>query len=115
MATTILVQLPVTGAVGTDDDFDLRAHLERELNLALLTEEAGECDRGEIDGGWMRIRLVQIVDPAQTLAIVKDVLARAHLLHRAVIALETCRDTDTDDVDREILWPVQPAAAVGLA
>lgn len=115
MATTIIVQLPVTGAVGTDEDFDLRTHLERELNLALRAEEAGECERSEIDGGWMRLWLVNGVDPGQTLEIVKDVLARDHLLPRAIIALETCHDVDTDDIHREILWPVQPAAAVGLA
>ena len=115
MACGIIVQLPVTGAFGTDEDFDLRTQLERELEAALSAELAGECGRGGIEGGRMCIRLEAITDPALALRVVKDVLARFKVLHRAIVVLETRSEVDPDDIDREILWSVSHATPVGAA
>jgi hypothetical protein len=107
----MIVQLPVTGAFGTDEDFDLRTLLERELAAALTAAQLGECGRGEIDCGRMCVRLEGISDHARALEIVKGVLAGMKLLHRAVIVLETRCEADPDEIDRRILWPTQPSAA----
>lgn len=111
MGRGMIVQLPVTGAFGSDEDFDLRNLLERELGAALAAAAAGECGRGEIDAGQMCVYLESIRDPARTLDIVKGVLAGMKLLHRAVIALETRCEADPDEIDRQILWPAQTSAA----
>jgi hypothetical protein len=115
MACGMIVQIPVTGAFGTDEDFDLRTQLERELEAALRAELAGECGRGGIDGGRMCICLEEITDPAVTLRIVKDVLARNKVLNRAVVLLETRSEVDPDDIDREILWSVPHGSPVRVA
>jgi len=107
----MIVQLPVTGAFGTDEDFDLRTQLEKELGLALAHERVGECGRGETDGGRMSVYLESIADPIVALRIVKDVLTRLKQLHRATVVLETRCEADPDDIDRQILWPVQHTPA----
>jgi hypothetical protein len=115
MACGMLVHLPVTGGFGTDEDFDLRTQLERELETALGAERAGECGRGGIEGGRMCVRLEAIADPAVALRVVKDVLARLKVLHRAVVLLETWSDTDPDDIDRQVLWSVPHGAPVRVS
>jgi hypothetical protein len=110
----MIVQLPVTGAFGTDDDFDLRTLLERELEVALAAELAGECGRGEIAEGRMCVCLEAITDPAIALRVVKDVLARHKVLHRAVVVLETRSEGDSDDINRQVLW-APPHAPVRVA
>src|SRR5262245_2139798 len=115
MACGIIVQLPVAGAFGSDDDFDLRTLLERELGMALALAQAGECGRGEIADGRMNICLESITDPARTLQVVKDVLARLKLLQRAVVILETRCEADPDDIDRQTLWPLHHATPVRVA
>ena len=109
MAHALVVQLPVTGAFGTDDDFDLRTQLERELGAALAREGAGECGRGEIDAGRMSVPVEGVADIAATLRVVTDVLARLKQSHRATVVLETRCEADPDDIDRQILWPAHPA------
>jgi hypothetical protein len=108
MAHAMIVQLPVTGAFGTDEDFDLRTQLERDLGAALNREGAGECGRGEIDDGRMSVSLETVADPVLVLRVVKDVLARLKQLHRATVVLETRCEADPDDIDRQILWPLHP-------
>jgi hypothetical protein len=115
MACGIIVQLPVTGAFGTDEDFDLRTQLERELGTALAAELAGECGRGGIEGGRMCVCLEGITDPTVTLRVVKDVLARLKVLHRAIVLLETRSEIDPDDIDREVLWSVPHGGPVRVA
>ena len=109
MTLGMIVQLPVTGAFGTDADFDLRTQLERELNAALVAEGAGECGRGETDTGRMSVYLESVSDPNATLRVVKDVLARHKLLSRATVVLETRSEADPDDIDRLTLWPLHAA------
>lgn len=109
MACWMIVQLPVTGAFGSDADFDLRTLLERELGAALTAAQVGKLDHGEIEDGRMNICMEAIVDPARTLHVVKDVLARSKQLHRAMIVLETRYEADPDDIDQQILWPLHPA------
>jgi hypothetical protein len=111
MAFGMIVQLPVTGAFGTDEDFDLRTQLEKELGLALAHEQVGECGRGETDNGRMSVHLEAVADPAIALRVVKDVLAGLKQLHRATVVLETRCEADPDDIDRQVLWPVQHSAA----
>ena len=111
MTFGLLVQLPVTGVVGTDADFDLRTLLERDFDAALAAAGAGECGRGETDAGRMTVYLEAVADPDAALRIVTDVLTRHKLLHRAAVVLETRGEADPDDVDRRTLWPL-PAARV---
>jgi hypothetical protein len=111
----MLIQLPVTGAFGTDDDFDLRVQLERELGAALSAAQAGECGRGEIEGGRMSIVLESIAEPPRAFQIAKDVLARMKVLHRAVVVLETRCEADPDDIDRQTLWPLQHPSPARVA
>jgi hypothetical protein len=110
MACGMIVQLPVTGAFGTDEDFDLRTLLEKELGTALAHENAGECGRGETDGGRMSLSL-EATDPIVALRIVKEVLTRCNCLHRAIVVLETRCEADPDDIDRQILWPLHHSPA----
>ncbi len=114
MAFGMVVQLPVTGAFGTDEEFDLRVALERELGAALARERAGECGRGETENGRMGVHL-EVTDPHQALRIVQDVLTRFKLLHRAVVVLETRSKADPDDIDRQVLWPHHNAGAARVA
>lgn len=111
MACGLIVQLPVTGAFGTDEDFDLRTQVEKELGAALTQEKVGECGRGETDNGRMSIYLEAIADSAVALRIVKDVLTRLKQLNRATVVLETRCEADPDDIDRQVLWPVQHTPA----
>ena len=115
MAFGLQVQLPVTGAFGTDEEFDLRTDLEREFGLALVAERAGECGRGEIEDGRMSLYMEAVADPHLALRVVKDVLARFKLLHRAVVVLETRSKADPDEIDRQVLWPVHHAGAARVA
>jgi hypothetical protein len=115
MACGIIIQLPVTGAFGSDEDFDLRTLLERELEAALALAQAGECGRGEMENGRMNICLESITDPSHTFQVVKDVLARLKLLQRAVVALETRCEADSDDIDRQTLWPLHHVAPARVA
>ncbi|QJW96720.1 hypothetical protein [Frigoriglobus tundricola] len=114
MAYVMIVQLPVTGAYGSDEDFDLRTQLERDLASALARARAGEVARGEIDGGRMSVVLESFTDVDFTLGVVKDVLARLKQLHRATVVLETNCEADPDDVDRETLWPIRHTSPVRI-
>lgn len=111
MAHGMIVQLPVTGAFGTDEDFDLRNQLEKELGAVFVRERLGECGRGEIEGGRMTVTLEAVTDPGAALRVVKDVLTRLKQLNRAVIVLETRCEADPDDIDRQTLWPTQHTPA----
>ena len=106
MALALVVQLPATGAFGTDDDFDLQTRLERELGAALARARAGECGRGGIDAGRMSVHVEGVADAAAALRVVTDVLARLEQLHRATVVLETRCEADPDDIDRQTLWPL---------
>ncbi len=105
MTFGIVVELPITGTFGTDEEFDLRTRLERDLNTALIAERSGECGRGETDGGLIRVYLEAVTDPNATLCVVMDVLTHHKLLHLATVVLETRSEADPDDVDRRTLWP----------
>jgi hypothetical protein len=109
MAYEMLVQLAVTGGFGTDDDFDLQVRLEHDLAAAL--DGLAECGRGEIGDGYASVPLLGVTDPDAALAAVKGVLSRLGVSHRATVALEIRSELDPDDTDRQILWPLAPAAA----
>lgn len=105
MTSGLIVQLPVSVPFGTDEEFDLRVRLERELAAALTTVRAGEYAGGEIDTSHMKLRLGGFADPTELLALVKDVLSRHGQLWRATIALETPCAADPDDKDWQVVWP----------
>jgi len=106
MTAGMIVQLPVTVAFGTDEEFDLRVRLEGELTTALTAVGAGQCVSSDIDTAHMNLHLGGIADPISTLNVAKTVLARAGLLNRAVIVLETRSKADPDDPTLQILWPL---------
>lgn len=110
MTAGMIVQLPVTVAFGTDEEFDLRVRLEREFTAALTTAGAGRCESSEIDTSHMKLHLGGVTNPTATLNIAKEVLTRAGLLGRAVITLETRNKLDPDDHTWQVLWPpTQPS------
>ncbi|HEY1190986.1 MAG TPA: hypothetical protein VGE74_25360 [Gemmata sp.] len=113
MTFGMVVRLPVTGTFGTDEEFDLRARLERDFNSALIAERAGECGLGETEAGVTSVYLETVTEPSNALRIVQGVLARHNLLNRATVLLETPSEDDPDDIERRVLWPVaQPSARV---
>jgi hypothetical protein len=101
MAIGIIVRLPVTVAFGTDEEFDLRVHLEREFAATLSGAEAA----GRIDTDFMTVRLDGVADPDSALRTVKEVLDRNGLLDRAVVMVETPSPLDPDDRDSRVVWP----------
>ena len=105
MTNSMIVQLPVSVAFGTDEEFDLRVRLERELSIALAATGAGECSGSGIDTSHMNFHLDGVSNPAAALEVVKDVLSTSGQLARSVIALETRPDADPDDCDLQVLWP----------
>jgi len=113
MAYEMSVQLAVTGAFGTDADFDLQIQLERDL-AATLTGLA-ECGRGEIERGRMSVPLTDIADPDGVLRVVKNVLVQLEVLHRATVVLERRCEADPDDIDREVLLPLSHATPFRVA
>lgn len=115
MEYEMVVQIPVTGTFGTDDDFDLRTRLERELAAALAAEVAGDCGRGEIEDGRMCVPLTGVADPVAALRVIKVVLAQLQVLHRATVVLETRCEADPDDIDRQVVWPLHHSAPSRVA
>jgi|SRR5580700_1741519 hypothetical protein len=105
MAFGIIVQLPVSVAFGTDEEFDLRVRLERELSSALAAAGAGMCVGGEIDATHMKFQLETHLSPTTALDVAKTVLTRSGLLSRATVMLETSCEADPDDRDLQVLWP----------
>ena len=115
MTYTMIVQLPVSVAFGTDEEFDLRVRLERELATAFTRAGAGECAGGGIDTTHMNIQLEGISDPPAALGVVKDVLTSSGLLARSLVVLETRSAADPDDRDLEVLWPHNYTGLVRVA
>ena len=115
MTFGMIVQLPVSVAFGTDEEFDLRVRLERELATALAESGAGECAGGEIDTSHLKLYLEAIPDPHRALDTAKAVLERADVLHRAVVVLETRCKADPDDRDWKVLWPPNYAGVFRVA
>ena len=105
MAFGMLVQLPVSVAFGTDEEFDLRVRLEHELATALAESGTGECAGAEIDRAHLKLHLEAIADPGPALEVTKGVLARAGVIGRAVVALGTRCPSDPDGCDWTVLWP----------
>ena len=114
MTHGIIVQLPVSVAFGSDDEFDLRVQLESDLTRALASAHAGECIGGGIDTSHLNLQFDGIADPSLALSLLKQVLAAAGQLSRAVIILETPSPTDPDDRDQQVLWPSSRAGKVGV-
>jgi hypothetical protein len=123
MACEIVVQVKVSGDVGTDDEFELRKRLEQEL-LAELShtrapnkERVAEFGRSEPDRGRINVILEAVTDPAAAFGIVKGVLKRLQLLdrHGTSVTTQTWSDADPDDVTAKILWPLPatPATTTG--
>lgn len=112
MTHGIILQLPVSVAFGTDDEFDLRVQLESDLTRALASAHAGECVGGGIDTSHLNLHFDGITDPPVALSLLKQVLAAAGQLSRAVIILETPSRTDPDDREQQVLWPVGRAGRV---
>ena len=115
MAFGMIVRLPVSAPYGTDEEFDLRVQLERELGAALAGVGAGKSAGGEIDTSHMNLHLDGVTDPPKALATTKEVLARNGLLARAVVVLETPSETDPDERDRRVLWPPAHAGTSRVA
>jgi hypothetical protein len=115
MTFGMIVQLPVSVAFGTDEEFDLRVRLERELGAALAAARAGECAGGGIDTSHLSLHLDKVSDPPAALGVVKDVLSGAGLLGRAVVVLETRCPNDPDDPDRQVLWPPSTSGVTRVA
>ena len=65
----MFVQLPVSVAFGTDDEFDLRVQLESDLTRALAAARAGECVGGGIDTSHLTLQFDGIADPALALGL----------------------------------------------
>jgi hypothetical protein len=108
----MLVQLPVSVAFGTDEEFDLRVQLESDLTRALTAARAGECVGGGIDTSHLTLQFDGISDPPLALGLLKQVLAAAGQLNRAVIVLEKPSAVDPDERDQQILWPLHRADTV---
>jgi len=115
MAFGMIVQLPVSVAFGTDEEFDLRIRLERELGQALAEAGAGECAGGEIDTSHLKLYLEVIPDPQPALDAAKAVLEQADVLGRSVVVLETRNEEDPDDRDWKVLWPPNYSGAFRVA
>jgi hypothetical protein len=101
----MIVQIPVTVAFGTDEEFDLRVRLEHDLSAAFAYARVGECAGGGIDTSHLNLQIEGISDPPAALGVVKGVLAGAGLLGRALVVLETRSPHDPDDRDHKVLWP----------
>ena len=113
MTHGITVQLPVSVAFGTDEEFDLRVQLESDLTRAFASaHRPGECVGGGIDTSHLNLQFDGITDPPVALSLLKQVLAAAGQLSRAVIILETPSVTDADDRDQQVLWPANRAGKV---
>src|SRR5437762_2441251 len=63
MTYGMIVQLPVSVAFGTDEEFDLRVQLESDLTRALAMARAGECVGGGIDTSHLNLQFDGITDP----------------------------------------------------
>lgn len=112
MTHGMIVQLPVSVAFGTDEEFDLRIQLESDLTRALASAHAGECVGGGIDTSHLNLHFDGISDPAMALSLLKQVLAAAGQLSRAVIILETPSLSDPDDREQQVLWPSSRAGKI---
>ena len=112
MTHGIIVQLPVSVAFGTDEEFDLRVQLESDLTRVLSNARAGECVGGGIDTSHLNLHFDGITDPPITLSLLKQVLASAGHLNRATIILETPSSTDPDERDQQVLWSPHRASKI---
>ena len=112
MTHGMIVQLPVSVAFGTDAEFDLRVQLENDLTRVLADAQAGECAGGGIDTTHLNLHFDGITDPPLALSLMKQVLAAAGQLNRAVILLETPSLSDPDDRDQQLLWAANQAGKV---
>lgn len=115
MTYGMIVQVPVSVAFGTDEEFDLRVQLESDLTRALTSAGAGECIGGGIDTSHLNLHFDGIADPALALSLLKQVLAAAGQLNRAVITLERPSAADADDRDQQVLWPAHRAGKLPIA
>ena len=115
MTYGMTVQLPVSVAFGTDEEFDLRVQLESDLTRALASAHAGECIGGGIDTSHLNLQFDGIKDPSVALSLLKQVLSAAGQLSRAVIVLETPSHADADDRDQRVLWPASRAGKFPVA
>jgi hypothetical protein len=111
----MIVQLPVTVAFGTDEEFDLRVRLEHNLSAALASRHVGGSVSGSIDTSHLCLQLESVADPSLALGVVKEVLVAAGLLGRARILLETRTEADPDDRDLKVLWSGNQAETTRVA
>jgi len=115
MTAGMIVQLPVSVAFGTDEEFDLRVRLEQELTVALAAVGAGECVGSETDTSHTKVHISNIPDPTAALNIAKDVLSCYGLLGRATVVLETRNKLDPDDRNWHVVWPPNQSSVVRSA
>lgn len=115
MIHAMIVQIPVSTAFGTDEEFDLRVRLEAELAAAIEGSGIGTCGGGEINTTDMRIILEAIADPDSALALIKNVLSAAGLLVRAMVILESRSHADPDEAAHRVLWPVNHSGKFRVA
>lgn len=111
----MIVQLPVTVAFGTDEEFDLRVRLEHDLSAALAAKHVSGRVSGGIDTSHLCLQLDGISDPTLALGVVKEALVTAGLLGRATILLETRTEADPDDRDLKVLWSANQSEKTRVA
>jgi len=112
MACNMLIQLPVTVPFGTDEEFDLRVRLQRELSEALARAGMRCPVSGEIDAEHINLWFDGTDDAERMFGLVKPVLAAAGLLDRAVVILESPSPYDPDEQVSWVLWPPDHAEAL---
>jgi hypothetical protein len=104
MIHDMIVQLPITGHWGTDEEMDLRHQLEEEFQQEL--GGLGSVDGGDIGSGNMNVFIYRIPEFPPALERVKAVLTRHALLDKAVIERSTFQNEGDDEPSEEVVvWP----------
>lgn len=104
MVHSMIVQLPITGRWGTDEEMNLRHQLEAVFQSELGA--LGDVSGGDIGSGNMNIFIEQVPDLDPALQCVKGVLTQHAVLDKAVIQVTTFQNPDDDEpVEERVVWP----------
>ena len=93
---SMIVQFPIEGAFGTDQDVQNRSELENSLGDALESSNLGSCDGGDIGSGNCNIFLY-VHDVKRAFPVVKEVVLAHGNINDALIV------HDPSEVDDEVL------------